>query len=207
MRVRLWLFGLLLVLPAAARAQESYTVDAGESRLIVEVGRAGFLKLFGHDHTIRVERFTGEVRWDAAAPERSSFSLDVDASSLVVADEEVSDEDRAKIQSDMETKALDLSEHARITFQSSAIQLRDAKDGPHRLRVTGTLALRGVERPLTVPLTLEVDGDRLVATGELELPSDAWGVPQISAAGGTVKTSEDLGVSFEIVATRRPAEK
>jgi len=200
--MRTLLVPLMLLLPATAPAQEVYTVDASESRLVVEVGRAGFLKLFGHDHRIRVERFTGEVAWDAEAPERSRFSLDVDAASLVVADEEVSEADRAQIQSDMEAKALDLPGHPRITFTSSSVERSGSGEGVERLKVTGTLALRGVEKRLTVPLEVRVEEGRVVARGEVELESDAWGVPQVSAAGGSVKTSKELGVSFEIVATR-----
>ena len=38
---------------------------------------------------------------------------------------------------------------------------------------------------------------------ELELDTKRWGVPQISALGGSVKTKEKLGLTFEIVAQRR----
>lgn len=199
--MRLWLSTALLLLVASeARPQRTYRVDAEGSRILVDVGSAGLFGVFGHDHTIRADRFRGEVQWNEARPERSRFTLEVDAASLTVADEDVSAEDRAQIQSDMESKALDLPERSEITFTSTAVEVRSSKNGVHRLNVTGTFSLRGVSRPLEVPFTLEVSADRLVAEGELELASDEWGVPQISVAGGTVKTSEDLGITFEIVA-------
>jgi len=34
----------------------------------------------------------------------------------------------------------------------------------------------------------------------MELESQNWGVPQISAVGGSVKTKEELQLTFEIVA-------
>jgi polyisoprenoid-binding protein YceI len=70
-----------------------------------------------------------------------------------------------------------------------------------RLEVEGTLRLRGVEKSLKIPLVVTVSNGRLLAAGEVKLQSDQWGVPQISAVGGTVKTKEDLVLDFEIAAT------
>jgi hypothetical protein len=36
----------------------------------------------------------------------------------------------------------------------------------------------------------------------MELESQNWGVPQISAVGGSVKTKEELRLAFEIAAAR-----
>jgi polyisoprenoid-binding protein YceI len=142
------------------------------------------------------------VDWNADAPEQSKFSLEIEAASLTVADEELSEKDRAQIQSDMETKALALPEHAKISFQSTKVTAGKTEGGRRRLNISGTLNLRGVPKSIDVPIDLSVAGDRLTATGKLELESGNWGVPQISAAGGSVKTKEELGIEFEIVAVR-----
>jgi polyisoprenoid-binding protein YceI len=70
------------------------------------------------------------------------------------------------------------------------------------LKLRGTLSLRGVTKPVEVPVALEVAGDRLTAKGEMELQSGDWGVPQISAVGGSVKTKQELKLAYEIVAVR-----
>ncbi len=199
-------FGLswlaVAVVVAAEPHDTTYRVKAEESHFNVAVGRAGLFKVFGHDHLIVVKRFTGEVAWDAAAPESSRFLLNVDAASLTVADDEVSEEDRAQIQGEMESKALALPENPQIRFESTKVEV-ERVDGPSfELKVTGTLSLRGVTKPMTIPLTLTPSEDRLTARGKVDLESDKWGVPQISAVGGSVRTKGELGLSFEIVAVR-----
>jgi polyisoprenoid-binding protein YceI len=194
------LIASLLLASVATAEPQTYEVVSEESRFVVNVGRAGLFKMFGHDHVIRVRAFTGLVEWDAANPGAARFELEVVAGSLEVADEELSDEDRAEVQQTMETEALDLGEHPAISFASTGVEVESSDSGEHRLTVRGELALRGVRRELEVPVTLTFEGARLVVSGEYELESDEWGVPQISVAGGTVKTSEDLDLEFEIVA-------
>ena len=170
----------------------------------MQVGRAGLFKVFGHDHRVRVGAFTGTVEWNSENPERSRFTLEVDPASLSVADEELDEDDRAKVQGDMETKALALSEHATIAFTSTGVRVRDTRGGALRLELEGTLHLRGESQPLEVPVTVELSGERMTVSGELELDSKRWGVPQISALGGSVKTKEKLRLTFEIVALAEP---
>jgi polyisoprenoid-binding protein YceI len=180
----------------------AFPVSAEESRMTVRVGTAGLFKMFGHEHEIEVRGLAGRVEYDFDSPERSRFVLEIDAASLRVADAELSEEDRVQVQSDMESKALALPRNPRIVFESMEVRLEKSEGASRRLRVRGTLALRGVSKPLDVPLTLEVAVDRLTAKGEMTLESGNWGVPQVSAVGGSVKTSQDLGVTFEIVALR-----
>lgn len=191
----------------SAAQSRTYRVDTEKSRLVVHVGRSGIFKMFGHDHVIRVDSFAGSITWDAGEPESSSFALDVDAASLRVDDDELSDDDRETVQSTMETDALRLQEHGTIAFASSRVTLdgregRGRADSPEfRLKIAGELTLRGVRAELEVPLTLTREGDELVAVGRFELDSKKWGVPRISALGGSVKTENELGIELRIVAS------
>ena len=185
---------------------QTYRVVAEESRFVVHVGRSGLFKIFGHDHVIRVGSFTGSVVWDSTDPEAARFVLEVDAASLFVAAEDtgLSDDDRRKVKDTMETEALALGEHSAISFTSTGVEIRRSRSGELRLAITGELALRGVRRELDVPVTLSFDGERnnLTARGKFELESKEWGVPQISALRGSVKTKTERGLEFEIVAVR-----
>ena len=162
--------------------------------------------MLGHDHVIRVGSFTGAVEWDSAEPQAARFLLDVDAASLSVAadDTGLSDDDRATVQGTMETEALALSQRSAISFTSTRVQIKRSDSGEHPLEITGKLALRGVRRELDIPMTVSFDGERdsLIARGKFDLESQEWGVPQIAALGGSVKTKTELGVEFEIVAVR-----
>ena len=149
-----WLFFALGA--AVASEPATYKVVAGESRMSVHVGTAGLFKMFGHDHNIEVKGISGSVDWDENDPAASRFGLEVDASSLVVADEELSDGDRAQVQADMESKALASNENPKIVFQSTAVEADKAQGAAHRLKIKGNLSLRGVTKPVEVPVTLEV---------------------------------------------------
>ncbi len=197
-----WPVALLLGLEAPVAEPVVYKVAAEESRMTVHVGTAGLFKMFGHEHNIAVRGLSGQVDWDPESKAPSRFVLEIDASSLTVADEELSEKDRAQVQSDMETKALALPQNRRIAFQSAEVRVEKNEGARLQLKLKGTLSLRGVSKPLEVPLTLDATGDRLTAKGELELESGSWGVPQIAAVGGSVKTKQDLGIAFEIVAVR-----
>lgn len=193
---------LLLAAPTAADPVV-YRVVSEESSFAVHVGKAGLFSAFGgHEHLIEVREYGGTVRWDAEVPESSDFVLEVKAASLTVADEDVSDDDRARIQADMETQALAAEDHPTILFESEDVELVRSENGVYALKVKGSLELRGVSAPLEIPLTLTASDGRLTARGELKLSSKTWGVPQISAVGGTIKTDDELALTFAIVATR-----
>jgi len=192
------LMGLGVPVPAPV----AYRVVAEESRMTVHVGTAGLFKMFGHEHNIQVKGLAGRVDWDSEAPQSSRFVLEIEAASLTVADEELSEKDRAQVQSDMETQALALPQNPRIVFESTEVRVEKSEGANRRLKLRGTLSLRGVTKPVEVPLTLEVAEGRVIAKGEMELQGKNWGVPQISAVGGSVKTKEGLQLAFEIVAVR-----
>jgi polyisoprenoid-binding protein YceI len=172
-----------------------------ESRFTVDVGRAGFLKVFGHDHLVEIRGFTGEVDWQPAAPESSSIRIEVDAASLTVVGEG-DEEERAQIQADMESKALDVQNHARIDFVSEEISLEERGGGEYRGRITGQVTLRGVTKHVTIPLSLTVSEERLRAQGEFQIKGTDFGIDPITAAGGAVKTSDDLKLTFDLVGVR-----
>jgi polyisoprenoid-binding protein YceI len=199
--MRSWI-AVLLALGVPVAEPVVYRVAADKSRMSVHVGTAGLFKMFGHEHNIEVRGLAGRVDYFAEAPENSRFVLEIDAASLKVADEKLSEKDRAQVQSDMESKALALPQNPRIVFESTEVRVEKSEGTSLRLKLRGTLALRGVSKPVEVPLSLQVERDRLTGKGEMELQSKNWGVPQISAVGGSVKTSQDLGIAFEIVAVR-----
>lgn len=198
---RLVVAWLVCVSPLGAQ-DGTYRVVAEQSQFDVHVGRAGLFKLLGHDHVISVGSFSGAVAWDGAEPEASSFVLNVDARSLSVSDEELSDDDRSEVQATMEAEALAVAEHEDIVFESASVEHQGNDGEGQRLEISGELSLRGVSRELEVPLVVTVNDGRLVARGSFELESKDWGVPQIAALGGSIKTKSKLELDFEIVAVR-----
>jgi len=188
------------VLPSFSQEGWRFTLRPEESEFTVKVGRAGFLKVFGHDHLVEIRGFNGEVNWQPEQPEASSIRIEVQAASLTVVGED--EEERAQIQADMEAKALEVESYPQILFVSEELSLGDAEGGEYRGRVTGQITLRGVTNTVTIPLTLTVSEQSLRAQGEFQIKGSDFGVEQISVAGGTVKTSDDLELTFDLVGVR-----
>lgn len=205
--MKLAIKGLLLPLAMAAAlgATEdpwTFAIQAEASRLTIEVGSAGLFQMFGHDHLIEARRFAGTVSWHPDQPDRSSVVFEVEAASLTVVDEDVDEEERAEIQADMEAKALAIEQYPAIRFTSQELDLEEQNKGLWEGAITGELSLRGETQRIQIPLQVRVSGKELTASGELTLRGSDFGVPQISVAGGTVKTKDELELAFELVATR-----
>jgi polyisoprenoid-binding protein YceI len=82
-------------------------------------------------------------------------------------------------------------------FTSDAVR----KVGTNTYEATGTLTLRGVTRSLTLPFTLEIDGDRARARGHADLVRTTFGVGQGAWASGQW-VGLDVGVDLDLTATR-----
>lgn len=68
----------------------------------------------------------------------------------------------------------DTATHAKATFAAT----RFDKVGEGRYAARGTLTLRGVSRPLSLPFRLTIDGDRATVSGVTTLDRTAFGVGQ-----------------------------
>ena len=179
----------------------SFSVQPTESRFIVKVGKAGFLKAFGHEHLIEVRGIVGDVDWRPDNPNMSSIRIEIDASSLTVVDEGVSDADRATIQGEMESTALEVTSYPKIVFVSKELSVSRG-GGERKGNLKGELTLRGVTYEVKFPLTLTVDDQTLRAQGAFKIKGSDFGVPHIKAAGGSVKTKDELELAFALVAKR-----
>ena len=199
---------LLLILPVrAALAGEPrvFEINAARSTLRVEVSRAGFLKTFGHDHVIAVKEFSGRIQVDPEKPESSSVTLRVAAPSLRVADEGISDEDRAEVQSTMlGDKVLDVAQFPDIAFTSTGFTRGENSGDAWNLTLAGMLSLHGVEKAVTFPLVLKITGTDLEATGEVPLRQTDYGIKPVTAGGGLVKVKDVLRIRFAIHALGFP---
>ena len=181
---------LLLLLPIVSRAADTgptTAIDPQRSVLTIRVFKAGVFSAFGHDHEISAPIQTG-----AFTKEPPSVSLTVDASKLRVMDKDVSDKDRAEIQQTMlGPKVLDAEKFPEIRFQSTGVE----QFGPARWKVEGQLTIRGK----TGPVKMEVREDAGHYRGSAEIRQKDFGITPVSAAGGAVKTKDELRVEFDIV--------
>jgi polyisoprenoid-binding protein YceI len=113
-------------------------------------------------------------------------------------------EDVPKVQQAMlGPKCLDVTRFPTIRFVSTAIAAKPASGGHSQLEIRGTLTLHGVTRELTVPVRLDVAGDRLTAVGRTTIRQTDFRIAPISVAG-VVKVENELALEWTLVGRRAP---
>jgi polyisoprenoid-binding protein YceI len=187
----------------AAQDKTEYSIDDAKSKLEINVYKEGLFKAFGHDHLIAAREVSGSVQFDAQRVENSSVRLKFGAKSLTAVDPGESEKDRRDVQATMTgEKVLNIAKFPEIVFSSAGVSaVKKTADG-WDLTVSGKLDLHGVEKPVSVPLHLHVEGSQLAAQGEVSLLQTEYGITPVNIAGGSVKVKDKLRISFAIVATK-----
>lgn len=135
--------------------------------------------------------WTADILFSPDALDRSKLTVAIDMTSAKTGD----DQRDASLPSDDFFAA---AAHPKAIF--TATKLR--KTGEGKFVADGTLDLRGVKKPLSLPFSLKIDGDMATARGVTTLDRTAFGVGQGEWAstdqiGGKVK------VSFALTAKRK----
>lgn len=184
-------------------APTSYRVDAARSRFEIKVTSAGFLKMLGHNHTVAVRNFTGEVQLSDLSPQTAHIQILIQAKSLTLADTEVSPKDRHEIESTMRDSVLEVSKYPEIRFTSKKVAAEKSNAGGYKVDIEGDLTLHGMTRHIVVPAWVRIDANQIEARGEPTLKQTDYGIKPVSIAGGTVKVNNVVGLVFDIVAVRK----
>lgn len=193
--------------PAGARA---YDVDPDASAVTLRVYRAGPLARLGHNHVITSAGESG-VAWVAADPGQSGFVVRVPVAGLVVDDpaaraasgpdfpgEVPADAREGTKRNMLRPEVLDGDRHPEIVVRADG--LGGAWQSPvAEARIT----LRSETRSLPVPLSVEMQGNVLVARGSFRIRQSDFGIKPFSVAGGAIQVADEVEVAFEIRAMAR----
>ena len=136
-------------------------------------------------------RWTADILFSPDALDRSKLTVSIDMSSAATGDDQ---RDSSLPSGDF----FDTANHPKATYTASKFR----KTGEGKFVADGTLELRGVKKPLSLPFSLKIDGDTATARGVTTLDRTAFGVGQGEWAstdqiGGKVK------VSFAITAKKK----
>jgi polyisoprenoid-binding protein YceI len=154
----------------------------------------GLLSKMAHDLDIAVTRF--KVAFDPGA---ASIKAEFDPRSLRVRHavkdgvpdpKALSDADKEKIASQIESEVLEASRYERITFVSQRVERRH--DGTYS--ITGDLQLHGQTRPIAAETRLE-NGKQVA---EVELNQVDFGIVPFKAMMGTLKVKPELRVRLTV---------
>lgn len=175
-------------------ADDSYVIGPERGRLLVKTARTGLGSRAGHDLTIEVTRWRGNVVVDAASPAGSSVTVEADVDSFEVRQgigglKPLTDSDRADIKETIRGKILHASRHPTITFRSGQVSGTTAA-----FRIDGDLTIAGVTQPVTV--AGQMTGGRV--TGSAVIVQSRFGIRPYTAFLGALKLRDEVDVQFDI---------
>lgn len=165
--------------------------SAPRSAITIHVSKSGLFSGFAHNHIVIAP--ISETNID---PRNLTAEITVSAKEMRVTDPEVSEKDRAEIQSAMVgSKVLDAEKFPEMRFRSTRIEPTTAQ----HYRVTGMLELHGAKREIT----LEVTGNPEHYHGTTRLKQSDFGIMPISLAGGSIKVKDELQLEFDVYGTTK----
>jgi polyisoprenoid-binding protein YceI len=162
-------------------------------RLLVKTTRTGLGAKAGHDLTIEVTRWRGDVLVEAD-PANSSVTVEADVESFEVREgvggvKPLTDGDRREIKKNIQEKILHSGRHPTITFRSTGIS-----GTGESFRVEGDLTIAGATQPVTLHGLL-TDGR---VRGSATVVQSRWGIRPYSALFGALKLSDEVEVQFDV---------
>ncbi len=161
----------------------NWSVDSQASRLGIEV------QLMGSTVSGAFESWTAAIRFDPEDLAGSRVSVDIDAASLRLGDVSEQAADAAY---------LDVASHPLARFEASSFR----QLGPTDYEASGSLTLRGVTAPVTLPFDLQIDGDTATMSGRTQVDRLAFGI------GAEAMPGEDtLGFPVDVVVELRATRK
>ncbi len=159
---------------------------------VAKGGKLGFTATWSGDALEgSFTRWTADIRFSPEALDRSSLTVSIDTASAQTGDAQ---RDESLPSGDF----FDSASHPRATFTASKFR----KTGEGRYIADGTLDLRGVKKPLSLPFSLKIDGDTATARGVTSLDRTMFGVGQGEWAS-TDQIAAKVKVSFSLKATRK----
>jgi polyisoprenoid-binding protein YceI len=175
-----------------------YLLDPASSRFTVQAFAAGLLSGLAHSPTFAIRQFTGELRFGLETVAQTAIHLTVKADSLTVQGD-VSPNDREEIEGRMRREVLETAASPEVVFASTEIAADKVSDNWYRLRVQGSIRLRGVQKPQPVEAQLQLLEDGVRLSGQCTLLLSAFGIKPVTALGGLIKLKDELKFDFDLV--------
>lgn len=147
---------------------ELFGVDALHSYLGFSVGFLGITKVRG-----TFNEYSACILYDEKDPTKTSATVVIDPGSISTGFEQ-----RDKDLKD--ARFFDVAKYPHIVFQTQSVE----RTGPNRYLVHATLEIKGVRRPVDLPMTQTVQ----------RAPDTAWGNIRIGGSGAVTVKRSDFGI-------------
>jgi polyisoprenoid-binding protein YceI len=127
------------------------------------------------------------IDYNAAAPDSSKASVEIETASLDLGDAEMNKEVAKK-------DWFNSAQFPKATFVSSAIKAA----GPGKLNVTGKLTIKGKVQDVNFPITVKADGGKQVFEGALPIKRLAFNVGE-GEWKDTGMVADEVTIKFHVV--------
>jgi polyisoprenoid-binding protein YceI len=181
---------------------DRYVVDGRSSRFTVRAFATGLLAAMGHNPTIGIRDFSGEIKFNPEKLEAGSLKIIVKSSSLSVQDD-ISAKDLREMERLMNQEVLETAKYPEISYESPIVSITKMADMLYSATLKGNLTLHGVSRSQPIDVRVALLGSMLRASGDFSLSQTDYDIKLVSVAGGALKLKDELKFSFEIVARRQ----
>ena len=179
-----------------------YIIETKGSTFKAKAFAAGLLSALGHNPTIALPDFEGEIFLNPDAVDQSSFRIVIHSALLNVTGD-IGEKDREEINRRMHDEVLESSSFPEIVYECSRLSASKTGEGQYWVALNGELTLHGVSRKQPVSARVSVNGEVLRAAGDFSLRQSDYEIRPVSALGGAVKLKDELKLSFDISARKQ----
>ncbi len=180
-------------------ARQKFVIDAAASRFTVKAVATGMTAGLGHNPTIAIREFSGQVEFEPETLNAASVAVTVKSNSLRVQDE-MRDDDRRMLERIMNEEVLVSSKYPEVIFQSGDIKAIKMSEGVYKAEIHGKLTLNGVTCRQDVTVQVALGPYNLRANGNFEIRQSEFDIRKISVANGALSLRDELKFAFFIVA-------
>jgi polyisoprenoid-binding protein YceI len=136
----------------------------------------------------KFKKFSATIDYDAAKPDASKATVEVDTGSMDLGDAEYNKEVAKK-------EWFNAAQFPKATFVSSSIK----SAGAGKLTVTGKLTIKGKATDVTFPLTVKADGGKQVFDGAVPIKRLAYNIGE-GEWKDTSMVADEVVIKFHVVA-------
>ena len=183
-------------------APVKFVIDTAVSRFTVQAFAAGLLSAFGHNPTIAIRDYEGEIYFAPETYEKALVRVTVRTSAMEILDE-MKNDDRKKLEQLMYEDVLDVKRFPTAVYESKEITIQKLGTDLPQARVTGELTFHGATQTHCFDARVTDMGTMLRISGDFSLRQSDYGIKLVSFAAGALRLKDELKFKFEIVAQRQ----
>jgi polyisoprenoid-binding protein YceI len=179
-----------LLLPAALLG---VALAAGATPLKTDVAHSSVAAVFKQMNVpveAKFKKFNAQIDYDAAKPESSKATVDIDTASLDVGEADMNKEVAKK-------EWFNAAQFPKASFVSSSIK----PAGAGKLNVAGKLLIKGKSVDVTFPLTVKAEGGKQVFEGALPIRRLAFNIGE-GEWKDTSMVADEVVIKFRVIAAQ-----